>query len=270
MRQLRQMLRLRHDGVSAREIGRTLGVARSTIQDNLERARAAGIGWPLPTEWTDEVLEQRLFARSGVKPGRRRHGEPDWTTLARELKRPGVNLMVLWEEYRQVHPDGYGYSRFCDLYREFERRLSPVMRQHHVAGDKVFVDYSGKKIAIVDPATGEVREAEIFVAVLGASNYTYAQASWTQTLPDWIEAHVRMFRFFGGVPRLVVPDNLKSGVHKASFYDPEINRSYAMMAAHYGVGILPARPYRPRDKTSVSYCTSFGLSGGDTIQPCSS
>ena len=172
MRQLRQMLRLHHDGVSAREIGRTLGVARSTIQDNLERARAAEIGWPLPAEWTDEFLEQRLFARSGVKPGRRRRKEPDWTALARELKRPGVNLMVLWEEYRQVHPDGYGYSRFCDLYREFERRLSPVMRQHHVAGDKVFVDYSGKKIAIVDPTTGEVREAEIFVAVLGASNYT--------------------------------------------------------------------------------------------------
>jgi transposase len=257
MRQLRQMLRLHHDGVSAREIGRTLGVARSTIQDNLERALAAGIGWPLPVEWSDEFLEQRLFARSGVKPGRRRRSEPDWTALARELKRPGVNLMVLWEEYRQVHPDGYGYSRFCDLYREFERRLSPVMRQHHIAGDKVFVDYSGKKIAIVDPATGEVREAEIFVAVLGASNYTYAEATWTQTLSDWIEAHVRMFRFFGGAPRLVVPDNLKSGVHKASFYDPEINRSYAMMAAHYGVGILPARPYRPRDKAKVEAGVRF-------------
>jgi transposase len=159
--------------------------------------------------------------------------------------------MVLWEEYRQSHPEGYGYSRFCDLYREFERRLSPVMRQHHAAGDKVFVDYSGKKIGIADPATGEVRYAEIFVAVLGASSYTYAEATWTQTLPDWIEAHVRMFRFFGGVPRLVVPDNLKSGVNKASFYDPEINRSYGMMAAHYGVGVLPARPRRPRDKAKV-------------------
>jgi len=190
MRQLRQMLRLHHDGVSAREIGRTLGVARSTIQDNLVRARKAGIGWPLPAEWSDVVLEQRLFARSGVKPGQRRRREPDWTALARELKRPGVNLMVLWEEYRLLHPDGYGYSRFCDLHREFERRLSPVMRQHHVAGDKVFVDYSGKKIAIVNPATGEVREAEIFVAVLGASNYTYAEATWTQTLPDWIEAQL--------------------------------------------------------------------------------
>jgi transposase len=257
MRQLRQMLRLHHDGVSAREIARTLGVARSTIQDNLARARAAGIAWPLPVEWSDEVLEERLFAHSGVKPGRRRYSEPDWAALSRELKRPGVNLMVLWEEYRASHPEGYAYSRFCDLFREFERRLSPVMRQHHVAGDKVFVDYSGKKIPIVDPKIGEIRDAEIFVAVLGASNFTFAQATWTQALPDWIESHVRMFRFFGGVPRLAIPDNLKSGVHKASFYDPEINRSYAMMAAHYSVGILPARPYRPRDKAKVEAGVRF-------------
>src|SRR5215467_354879 len=141
------------------------------------------------------------------------------------------------------------------------------MRQHHVAGDKLFVDYSGKKIGIIDPATGEVRDAEIFVAVLGASNYTYAEATWTQTLPDWIGAHVRMLRFLGGCPRLIVPDNLKSAVHKPSFFDPDINRSYGMMASHYAVGILPARPRRPRDKASVSYCTSFRLSCTDTSQP---
>ena len=260
MRQLRQMLRLHHDGLGARAIGRVLGVARSTVQDNLMRAEAAGLTWPLSADVTDEELEQRLFVRSGVKSGFRRRAEPDWAAFARELKRPGVNLMVLWEEYRETNPDGYGYSRFCDLFREFERRLSPVMRQHHAAGDKVFVDYSGKKIGIVDPATGEVREAEIFVAVLGASNYTYAQATWTQTLPDWIEAHVRMFRFFGGVPRLVVPDNLKSGVNKASFYDPEINRSYGMMATHYGVGVLPARPRKPRDKAKVEAGVRFAQS----------
>ncbi len=257
MRQLRQMLRLDHGGVSAREIARTLGVARSTIQENLGRAHAAGIRWPLPTEWTDDVPDERLFARSGIKPGRRRYREPDWAALSRELKRPGVNLMVLWEEYRASNPTGYAYSRFCDLFRAFERRLSPVMRQHHVAGDKVFVDYSGKKIEIVDPKTGEIRDAEIFVAVAGASNYTFAKATWTQALPDWIEAHVEMFRFFQGVPRLLIPDNLKSGVHKASFYDPEINRSYAMMAEHYGVGILPARPYRPRDKAKVEAGVRF-------------
>lgn len=257
MRQIRQMLRLARDGVSAREIGRTLGVARSTIQDNLKRALTAGLAWPLAGDLTDAVLEQRLFAHAGVRRGFRRRREPDWASLACELKRPGVNLMVLWEEYRAVHPEGYGYSRFCDLFREFDRRLSPTMRQDHPAGDKVFVDYSGKKIMIVDRETGVVRDAEIFVAVLGASNYTYAEATWTQALPDWIEAHVRMFRFFGGVPRLVVPDNLKSGVHRASFYDPEINRSYGMMASHYGVGILPARPRKPRDKAKVEAGVRF-------------
>ena len=257
MRQLRQMLRLHYERLGDRQIGRMLGIARSTVQDNLKRALKAGVTWPVPAEWTDDILEQRLFARGGVTPGRRRYSEPDWSALSRELKRPGVNLMVLWEEYHDAHPEGYGYSRFCDLYREFERKLSPVMRQHHVAGEKVFVDYSGKKLAIADPMTGEVRDAEIFVAVLGASNYTYAEATWTQTLPDWIGAHVRMFRFFGGVTRVVVPDNLKSGVNKASFYEPEINRSYAMMAAHYGVSILPARPYRPRDKAKVEAGVRF-------------
>jgi transposase len=251
------MLRLARDGVSAREIGRTLGVARSTIQDNLKRAAVAGLAWPLAGDLTDAVLEQRLFAHAGVKRGFHRRAEPDWGSLACELKRPGVNLMVLWEEHRAVDPAGYGYSRFCDLFREFERRLSPTMRQDHPVGDKVFVDYSGKKIMIVDRATGVVREAEIFVAVLGASNYTYAEATWTQKLADWIEAHVRMFRFFGGVPRLVVPDNLKSGVHRASFYDPEINSSYGIMASHYGVGILPARPQKPRDKAKVEAGVRF-------------
>lgn len=257
MRQLRQMLRLAGDGTSSRDIALTLGVARSTVQDNLKRAAAAGLSWPLPGELTDDAIENRLFARAGVKQGVRRRPEPNWAELAVELRKPGVTLLILWEEYRAVHPGGYGYSRFCDLFRSFERRLSPTMRQEHVAGDKVFVDYSGKKLAIVDPLTGEIREAEIFVAVLGASGFTYAEATWTQTLPDWIGAHARMFRFFGGVPRLIVPDNLKSGVNRASFYDPEINRSYGMMAAHYGVGILPARPRRPKDKAKVENGVRF-------------
>lgn len=257
MRQLRQMLRLHRDGVSAREICRRLGVARSTVQENLKRAEEAGLSWPLPGDLTDATLEQRLFARAGVKQGFRRLLEPDWAMLVCERKKPGVTLQLLWEEYREVHSGGYGYSRFCDLFGEFERRLSPTMRQEHVAGDKVFVDYSGRKVPIVDRASGEIREAEIFVAVLGASNYTYAEASWSQALPDWIGAHVRMFRFLGGVPRLVVPDNLKSAVHKASFYDPEINRSYGMMTAHYGVGVLPARVRRPRDKAKVENGVRF-------------
>jgi transposase len=260
MRQLRQMLRLHHDGVSTHEMARTLGVARSTIRDNLGRAAKAGLNWPLAPDLTDDILEERLFSKAGYIPGVRRRAEPDWSVLAREIKRPGVNLMVLWEEYRDAQPDSYGYSRFCDLFRAFEKRLSPVMRQHHVAGDKLFVDYSGKKVPIADAVTGEVREAEIFVGVLGASNYTYAEATFTQSLPDWIGAHVRMFRFHGGVTRLLVPDNLKSGVQKASFYDPEINRSYGAMAAHYGVGVLPARPRKPRDKAAVEAGVRFAQS----------
>ena len=257
MRQLRTLLRLRHDGVSAREIGRRLGVARSTIQDNLKRAAATGLAWPLGDDVTDAVLEQRFYGRAGVATGQRRRIEPDWAALARELKRPGVTMTILWEEYREINRDGYGYSRFCDLLRGFERRLTPVMRQHHVAGEKAFVDYSGKRIAIIDPMTGEIHEAEIFVGVLGASNLTYAEATWTQALPDWTGAHVRMFRFFGGAPKLLVPDNLKSGVAKASFYDPEINRTYGAMVAHYGVGVLPARPYKPRDKAKVEAGVRF-------------
>ncbi|HEX3365535.1 MAG TPA: IS21 family transposase [Phenylobacterium sp.] len=260
MRQLRRALRLHHDGAATRDIGRVLGVARSTVQDALKRAAAAKLPWPLPEDLTDEVLEARLFVRAGAAAGARRRPEPDWGVLVRELKRPGVNMMILWDEYRQVWPDGYGYSRFCDLLRGFQQRLSPVMRQHHVAGDKLFVDYSGKRLGITDPITGEVRLAEIFVAVLGASNYTFAEATWTQTLPDWIGSHVRLLRHLGGAPRLLVPDNLKSGVNKASFYDPEINRSYGRMAAYYEVGVLPTRPRKPKDKAKVEAGVRFAQS----------
>src|ERR1700734_1779645 len=257
MRQLRHLLRLHHGGGSAREIGRRLGGARSTVQDNLKRAAGAGLAWPLADNVTDDALELRLFGRAGVETGQRRRIEPDWAALARELKRPGVTMTILWEEYREINQEGYGYSRFCDLLPGFERRLTPVMRQHHVAGEKAFVDYSGKRISIVDPTTGEINEAEIFVGVLGASNLTYVEATWTQQLPDWTGAHVRMFRFFGGAPKLLVPDNLKSGVNKASFYDPEINRTYGAMASHYSVGILPARPKKPRDKAKVEAGVRF-------------
>jgi transposase len=260
MRYIRQMLRLAGSGTSSREIAVMLGIARSTVQDNLKRAAMAGLSWPLASDLTDDVLEAKRFVHPGVKQGQRLRQEPDWGPLSIELKKPGVTLLILWEEYRSVHPCGYGYSRFCELFRGFETRLSPTMRQEHVAGDKVFVDYSGKKVSIVDRKTGEIREAELFLGVLGASSYTYAEATWTQTLPDWIGSHVRMFTFFDGVPRLIVPDNLKSGVNRASFYDPEINRSYGVMAAHYGVGVLPARPRRPKDKAKVENGVKFAQS----------
>ena len=170
MRRIRQVLQL-HFGAraSARAIAREVGVGRTTVLEYLARASTAGLGWPLPPDLTDEALEQRLFPAPSNKPGTRRHPEPDWAVLVREMKRPGVSLLILWEEYDAVHPQGYGYSRFCELYRAFERHLSPTMRQTHVAGHKAFVDYSGKKVPIVDSLTGEARMAEIFVGVLGAS-----------------------------------------------------------------------------------------------------
>jgi transposase len=165
---------------------------------------------------------------------------PDWRTVHRELRRKGVTLQPVWEEYRAVHPDGYGRSWFCELYRAWEGRLSPTMRQVHVAGEKLFVDYAGTTIDIFDAATGEVHACQLFVAALGASSMTYAEATFTQTLPDWIGSHTRAFAFFGGVPGMVVSDNLRSGITKACFYEPAVNGAYAEMATHYDTAIVPA------------------------------
>ena len=188
-----------------------MGVARSTVAMTIERGCAAGLGWPLPATLSDAVLEAMLYAGAGAPQGSRRKTEPDWTHVHRELRRPGVTLMLLWEEYRQAEPGGYGYSRWCELYRAWEGRLSPTMRQAHPAGERLFVDYAGQTIDVVDGSTGEIRPVQIFVAVLGASSYTYAEATWTQTLPDWIGSHVRALAFFGGVPAQLVPDNLEGG-----------------------------------------------------------
>lgn len=250
MRKIKDVLRLHAAGRSTRQIGPSVGVGRSTVAEYLRRAEVAGLSWPLP-EGLDEVeLERQLFPPPPPSKDRQ-FAEPDWAVIHRELKRPGVTLALLWDEYRGQHPDGYGYSAFCGHYRRWAGRLSPVMRQRHAAGERMFVDYSGTKMSVIDPATGVARPAEIFIAVLGASNQTYAEASWSQTLPDWTGAHTRAFAFFGAVPALVVSDNLKSGVIRACFYEPEVNRSYAEMAAHYGTAILPARPYKPRDKAKV-------------------
>ncbi len=251
MRKIEEALRLKSAGLSTRKIALSLGVGQSTVSEYLRRADRAGFGWPLPEGVTDADLETRLFRPQG---GETRHGlaQPDWPAVHRELRRKNVTLSLVWEEYRAAHPDdGYGYSRFCELYRRWEGRLTPVMRQHHVAGDKLFVDYAGDTLDVVDPKTGEVRQVQLFVAVLGASNYTFAEATWTQTLPDWIGSHIRAFAFFGGVPGQVVSDNLKSGVTKACFYEPTVNRTYADMAAHYDTAVIPARPYKPRDKAKV-------------------
>ena len=252
MRQVREVVRLAlGSGVPGREIARRLWIAPSTVRETLRRFRAAGLSWPLAEDVTEDALADKLYGPGGGKQGHRRHAEPDWAAIHRELKRKHVTLSILWEEYIERCPDGYRYSRFCDLYRGWAGRLSVTMRQSHAGGDKLFVDYAGDGVPVVDRLTGEVRSAQIFVAVMGASSFTYAEATWTQSLADWIAAHTRAFAALGGVPRLLVPDNTKVAVIKACLYDPQINRSYAEMAAHYGTAILPARPRRPRDKAKV-------------------
>jgi transposase len=251
MRRIREILRLKHGGASDRQIARSLDVARSTVGVTLDRVAAAGLRWPLPATLTDRVLEAMLYAGNGAPQGARRKTEPDWAYIHHELRRPGVTLLLLWDEYRGREPDGYGYSRWCELYRAWEGRLSPTMRQSHPAGERLFVDYAGQTVELIDAGSGEIRAAQIFVAAMGASNYTYAEATWTQSLPDWIGAHIRALAFMGGVPAQLVPDNPKVGVDRANWYEPGLNRTYLDLATHYRTAILPARARKPRDKAKV-------------------
>ncbi|MEM8760986.1 MAG: IS21 family transposase [Pseudomonadota bacterium] len=251
MRKIGDALRLKAAGLATRKIAASLGIGQTTASEYLKRAGQAGLSWPLPEGWSEANLEQRLFP-SAAEATRRGLAQPDWPAVHRALKRKGITLALVWEDYRAAHPhDGYGYSRFCELYRRWEGRLSPTMRQHHFAGERAFVDYAGDTLEVINGTTGEVRQAQIFVGVLGASNYTFVEASWTQTLPDCIASHVRMLEYFGGAPGQLVSDNLKAGVTKACFYKPKVNRTYAEFATHYDTAILPARPYRPRDKAKV-------------------
>ena len=255
MRKIREVLRLRlrlGQGLSQRAIGRSLQLSLGAVNTYLSRARMAGLGWPLPIDLDDEQLERLLYSPPSDVATERRP-LPDWAMVHRELRRPNVTLALLWEEYRTGPgaQDGVGYSWYCDLYREWAGRLKPTLRQVHSAGERVFVDFAGHTMEVIDAATGEVHRAEVFVAVLGASSYTYAEAVWSQSLPDWIAVHVRMLSFLGGAPRQIVSDNLRAGITRACFYEPLVNRTYADMASHYDTAIIPARPYKPRDKAKV-------------------
>lgn len=251
MRKIREVLRLALSaGFELRKIGRSLGISHVTVSEYVSRARAAGLSWPLPEALDDTGLNQLLFPRPA--PSKDARPVPDWAYVHRELRRKGVTKILLWEEYKRAHPDGYQLSRFCDLYVDWAGRIDLVMRQEHRAGEKLFVDFAGPTVPIVDPGTAEVLfEAQVFVAVMGASSYTYAEALRSQSLRDWIGAHVRAFGFFDGVPEVVVPDNLRSGVSKACRYEPDINPTYHAMAAHYGCAVIPARVRRPKDKAKV-------------------
>lgn len=250
MRKIREVLRLHAEGLSARQIARSVGTARSTVAECLRRAAAAGVSWPLPAEADDAALERRLYPPAPPVATEERP-LPVWTDVHRELQRKSVTLFLLHQEYRERHPDGYQYSRFCDLYRAWAGKIDLVMRQEHRAGEKLFVDYAGQTLPIVDAATGELRQAQIFVAVLGASNYTYAEATWTQTLPDWLGSHVRALTFFGASPSVLVPDNLRSAVTRPDRYEPDINPSYQDLAEHYAMAVIPAHVRKPRQKAKA-------------------
>jgi len=250
MRTIKEILRLRWEaGLSYQAIAVSCRKGQTTVRDYVLRAEAAGLSWPLPEGMDEEELERLLFPPPAASSHRR--PEPDWPTIHQELRRKGVTLALLWQEYKAAHPDGYQHSRFCQRYQQWAGRLEPVLRQHYVGGEKLLVDYAGQTVPVVDRQTGEVREAQIFVAVLGASNFTYVEASWTQGLPDWIGSHRRCFEFLGGVPALVIPDNIKSGVTSPCFYDPDLNRTYQKLAEHYQTAVLPARIRRPRDKAKA-------------------
>jgi transposase len=257
MRNIRELLRLRfQSGLSHAKIGKSIGIGETTVSECLQRFKKACLSWPLPIDLTDGELEGKLYPsyRSDIplteKQKQRR--EIDWTSINKELKRKSVTLRLLWEEYKTENPLGLEYSQFCGRYAEWSKHLDVWMRQPHKFGEKLFVDYAGQTTPIViNKETGEVRDAQIFVATFGASNYTYAEATCTQTIPDWISSHIRAFEFFEGCPEIVVPDNLLSGVTKAHRYEPELNQSYQEMASHYNVTILPARVRAPKDKAKV-------------------
>ncbi len=249
MRRIKECLRLYHEaGMNQSQLSRALSLARSTVQDYLKRFAESDLSWTAAQVMSDEALEKRLFCQQSL-PSRRM--TLDFEYLHQELKRPGVTLQLLWEEYRREHPNGYSYSQFCNHYRSWKKKLKTWMRQYHVGGEKVFADYSGKKPVIVNPITGEVQQAELFVMSWGASHYLYAEAQPSQEIAHWIAGHVHAFEYFGCVPKFVVPDNLKSAVTKACRYDPDVNRSYTELADHYKFGVLPARPVKPKDKAKV-------------------
>ena len=250
MRTIKEVLRLKWScGLGLKAIAKSCGIAKSTVIEYLRRAEKAELSWPLPVELDDAALENCLFppviASDSPRP------LPVWEETHRELSRKNVTLMLLWDEYKAQYPDGYQYSFFAELYRAYAKKLDICMRQVHLAGEKLFVDYCGQTVTVIDKSTGEIHNCQIFVAVLGASNYTYAEATYTQALPDWIGSHVRALTFFNGVPEILVPDNLLSGVTKPCRYEPGINRTYQELAVHYGTAVIPARVRKPKDKAKA-------------------
>jgi len=258
MRKIREILRLHFDSkLNHRQISASTGVSKGTVSQYLSRAAAAGLTQEQARDMEDAEVEARLFHSLGRREPPTR-APIDMTWVHRELQRSGVTLMLLWSEYAEAARCGlavgavpYGYSQFCELYSRYQGNVDVTMRQVHLAGEKVFIDYSGKQPCIHDLLTGEVNEVELFTGVMGASNYTFAEATRTQKKRDFCASTVRMFEFFGATPRVAVPDQLRSAVKGPDRCDPEINPTYADLARHYDVAIVPARGGEPRDKAKV-------------------
>jgi transposase len=252
MHRIKELLRLKYEcALSFERIGRALKLSKGVVAKYVKAAEVAGLDWAQVRDLDEDALERRLNLRQG-RGVARDHVAPDFAHVHQELKKKSVTLALLWEEYRQGHGEAaYQYSRFCDLYRAFAKSLKRSMRQTHRAGEKLFADYAGDTVPLIDPATGEIRRAQIFVAVLGASNYTYACATAAQTQADWLGALGQALAFIGGVPALIIPDNPRAMIGEANRYEPEPQRAVAEFAAHYGTAVLPARPYRPQDKAKV-------------------
>ena len=254
MRKIKEVLRLRNElKLDQRQIARSCSISVSTVHEYLKRAAAANLSWPLPDDWDDARLEGALFPSAGATPqSPTGKAAPDFAAIHEQLQRHRhVTLQLVWEEYRDANPDGYRHSRFCELYQRWRRKLDVVLRQEHKAGEKAFVDWAGSTMPIHDRDTGNVWQASLFVAALGASSYTWAEVTQDQQMESWLLAHVHALEHWGGVPLLVVPDNTRTGVSKSCRYDPDVNPTYLNFAAHYGFGVLPARPYKPRDKAVV-------------------
>ena len=228
-----------------RRIADMSGIPYSTVYDNITMAKTKGLTWPQIEAMSEEALEHALSSSSKQRPF------PEWACVEKELKRAGVTLQLLWQEYKEAHPDGYQYSRFCEMYETWSKKNNVYTPIPHKAGEELFVDYSGDKIQYICLETNKRLEAEIFVAVLGASDRTYAEASRSQQLPCWVESNINAFEYNEGVTEMVIPDNLKSGVTTPDRYEASINRTYQDLGEHYGTFIVPARSAKPKDKSKV-------------------
>lgn len=250
MKKIRELLRLVHEGLSYRKAATCACINRESAREILQKAEANNLSWPLDESYTDEVLNNIIFKKNISKEINPKKSL-NYVEIQKELLKKGLTLKLLWTEYKEENPDGYQYTQYCEMYSRWKKSNRFSMRQNHIAGEKMFIDFSGVTVPYIDLSTGEVKKAEIFLSVLGGSSYTFAYAVPDQTIPSWIDAHIKSFNFFGGTSQILIPDNLKSAIKKTCRYEPDLNPVYRDLAQHYGVAVIPARVRKPKDKSKV-------------------